>query len=40
MGETMGGFREVKVWQWAKELAVDIYRITQKEDFSRGRLWV
>ncbi len=31
----MGGFRELKVWQRAKELAVDIYRITQKGAFSR-----
>jgi len=34
-GEMMGGFKELKVWQRAKELAVDIYRITQKGDFSR-----
>ena len=31
----MRGFKGLKVWQLAKELAVDIYRITQKGDFIR-----
>ncbi len=31
----MGGFRELNVWQKGKELAVQIYKITQKEPFSR-----
>lgn len=31
----MAGFKELKVWQQAKDLAVDIYRITQKGLFSR-----
>ncbi len=31
----MGGFRDLKVWQHAKYLAVDICRITQKGAFSR-----
>jgi four helix bundle protein len=34
-GEMMGKFRDLQVWQLAKEPAVDIYRITQKGDFSR-----
>ncbi len=31
----MGGFRDLKVWQKSKELAVNIYRITQESVFSR-----
>jgi len=31
----MGGFRELKVWQKAKELAVEIYQTTQKDSFSK-----
>ena len=31
----MGGFRELNVWQKGKALAVQIYRVTQKEPFSR-----
>ena len=31
----MGGFRELNVWQEAKKLAVEIYRITQEGAFCR-----
>ena len=31
----MGGFRDLKVWQKSKELAVNIYRITQESEISR-----
>ena len=31
----MAGFRDLKVWRRAKELAVDIYKETQKGPFSR-----
>ncbi len=31
----MGGFRDLNVWQKGKELAVQVYEITQKEPFSR-----
>jgi hypothetical protein len=31
----MSGFRELKVWQKSKDLAVTIYRITQEGEFSR-----
>ena len=31
----MSGFRELKVWQKSKDLAVTIYRITQEGKFSR-----
>ena len=31
----MPGFKELKVWQRSKTLAIQIYRITQKESFSR-----
>jgi four helix bundle protein len=31
----MPGFQDLKVWQGAKELAVEIYRITQQGPFSR-----
>lgn len=31
----MTGFRELKVWQKAKELAVEIYQITQKDSFNK-----
>ncbi|MDI6755113.1 MAG: four helix bundle protein [Thermodesulfobacteriota bacterium] len=31
----MTGFRELKVWQKAKELAVEIYQITQKDPFNK-----
>ncbi len=30
----MLGFQDLKVWQGAKELAVEIYRITQQGPFS------
>ena len=30
----MNGFRDLKVWQKGKELAIQIYRLTQKEPFS------
>ena len=33
--QSMSGFRELKVWQNSKELAVNIYRITQESVFSR-----
>lgn len=31
----MGGFRELNVWQQAKALAVEIYKLTQGASFSR-----
>ena len=31
----MSGFRDLKVWQRSKELAVLIYRLTQKGPFAR-----
>ncbi len=31
----MSGFRELKVWQKSKDMAVTIYRITQEGEFSR-----
>jgi four helix bundle protein len=31
----MGGFKDLIVWQKSKELAVNIYRITQESIFSR-----
>ena len=31
----MSGFRELKVWQLSKALAVDVYRITQTEPFRK-----
>lgn len=31
----MGGFRDLKVWQKSKELAVLIYRVTQEPVFRR-----
>jgi four helix bundle protein len=31
----MAGFRDLKVWQKSKELAVDIYRVTQTDKFSK-----
>jgi four helix bundle protein len=31
----MGNFKELKVWQKAKDLAATIYRITEQGDFSR-----
>lgn len=31
----MGGFRDLRVWQEAKELAVEIYRLTGEAAFSR-----
>jgi four helix bundle protein len=31
----MSGFRDLKVWQKSKELAVNIYRITQESLFAR-----
>ncbi len=30
----MGGFRDLKVWQRGKELAVQVYKITKKEPFN------
>ena len=30
-----GGFKELKVWQKSKELAVYIYQVTDKEPFSK-----
>lgn len=33
--EEVRGFKGLKVWQRAKELAVDIYKITQEGAFSR-----
>jgi four helix bundle protein len=32
----MGGFKELNVWKDAKILAVEIYRITQQEQFSQA----
>lgn len=34
-GKMMGGFKELKFWERAKDLAVDICEITQKRAFSR-----
>ena len=34
-GQRMSGFRDLKVWQRSKELAVLIYRLTQKGPFTR-----
>jgi four helix bundle protein len=34
-GINMSGFRELKVWQKAKELAVQIYKVTQGGPFSK-----
>jgi len=31
----MGNFRELKVWQEAKSLAVEIYKITESEKFKK-----
>lgn len=31
----MGGFRDLRVWQKAKELAVEVYRLTDGGAFSR-----
>jgi len=31
----MGNFKELHVWQIAKDLAVKIYRLTQKSEFSK-----
>jgi len=31
----MKGFRGLKVWQNGKELAVEIYKLTQKSSFNR-----
>lgn len=31
----MGKFQELKVWQRAKELAVDIYKLTEENTFSK-----
>jgi len=31
----MAGFRDLMVWQKAKELAVEIYRISQSEHFCK-----
>jgi four helix bundle protein len=31
----MGNFQKLRVWQLAKELAVKIYRLTQKQEFSK-----
>jgi hypothetical protein len=32
---SMPGFRQLNVWQRSKKLAVEIYRLTQTERFSR-----
>jgi four helix bundle protein len=32
-GQTVCGFKNLKVWQKSKELAVLIYKITQEKDF-------
>lgn len=29
----MGNFKELKVWQEAKTLAVDVYKVTNQKDF-------
>ena len=34
-GTNMSGFRELKVWQKAKELAVGIYKVTKDGPFSQ-----
>jgi four helix bundle protein len=34
-GQTMRGFKDLKVWQKSKELAVLIYKITQERNFRR-----
>ena len=31
----MSGFRDLKVWQRSKELAVEIYKLTQRDPFTR-----
>lgn len=31
----MGNFQKLKVWQLAKDLAVEIYKLTKSQDFSR-----
>jgi four helix bundle protein len=31
----MGNFRELRVWQDAKDLSVSIYRMTQRDEFKR-----
>ena len=31
----MGNFRELRVWQNAKEIAVEIYRLTRTKEFSK-----
>jgi four helix bundle protein len=31
----MGNFQKLRVWQLAKEIAVKIYRLTQKQEFSK-----
>ena len=31
----MGNFRELRVWQNAKDLAVKIYQLTKEQDFSK-----
>ena len=31
----MGNFQKLRVWQLAKELAVKIYKLTQKKEFSK-----
>jgi len=33
--QAMGGFKDLKVWQKSKKLAVLIYKITQERDFRR-----
>ena len=31
----MGNFKELKIWQQAKDLAVEIYKITNEEKFKK-----
>ena len=31
----MGNFQKLRVWQFAKEIAVKIYRLTKSNDFSK-----
>jgi four helix bundle protein len=31
----MGNFQKLRVWQLAKDLAVNIYKLTQQKDFSK-----
>jgi four helix bundle protein len=31
----MGNFRKLKVWQYAKDIAVSVYRLTKSDKFSK-----